>query len=176
MTLFVSLSAGQPENWPMTRANLRALLPEIALPDIPVASAIEAHGFGIFVPEEPPAFDPDTHRISEQPPVRGADGWWHQRWRRVPLTLSEKATRHEEARSQAGQVLREEAQRRITSAYGEASWEDEIALRLRSGSTPDQDNERERLRNVYHGLKTRIETISLTDLRAFDAGADLHWI
>ena len=71
--------------------------------------------------------------------------------------------------------LRTEARQRIARAYGEAEVEDEILLRLRGGSTADQDAEAERLRGVYRALRARMGKMTSDALGAFDCSDDAHW-
>ena len=72
-------------------------------------------------------------------------------------------------------TLRRECHRRITEAYGEATFNEELALRLRNGQTPAQDIERERLRGIYQTLKTSVKTMTRAELEAFDPTDDTHW-
>ena len=74
------------------------------------------------------------------------------------------------------QALRGEGQRRITAAYGAATFEEETALRLRGENAPQQDAERERLRGRYRALKARVEATSTeAQLLAIDVRDQALW-
>ena len=65
--------------------------------------------------------------------------------------------------------LRQAAQHAITAAYGATDWQDEITLRLRSGHTAEQDEERERLRVRYQATKAAISLASsVSELQALE--------
>ena len=78
-------------------------------------------------------------------------------------------------RDRAFDDLREECRSRITLAYGEATSEDEVFLRLRNRQTLEQDAERERLLEVYAGLKDRLGNLSERGLKLFDPTNDRLW-
>ena len=78
-------------------------------------------------------------------------------------------------RPRALRDLRLECKRRITAAYGEAAFDDEMALRLRNGHTLAQDGERDRLRAVYQSLKGQIETAGYETLKTFSVKDDALW-
>lgn len=91
------------------------------------------------------------------------------------VTAAARRASLEGARSAAAERLRVECRSRITSAYGETSWHDEIEARLRGGSTPQQDAERDRLRGRYKALTKTLGAMTSAQLRAFDATDDTYW-
>ena len=72
-------------------------------------------------------------------------------------------------------TLRAEAERRITAAYGETTFDDEVKLRLRAGDTQKQNTERDRLRAIYVTKKGALMAMTLPQLQAFDPTTDSHW-
>ena len=78
-------------------------------------------------------------------------------------------------RPRALRELRRECKRRITAAYGEDSFDDELALRLRNGHTISQDAERDRLRAAYQTIKGQIETASYETLKTFSVQDEALW-
>ena len=72
-------------------------------------------------------------------------------------------------------VLRTECRRRIIEAYGARNAEHEIQKRLRGDTTPEQDTERDRLRQVYRTLKDNLDGMDMAALESFDATDDAHW-
>ena len=71
--------------------------------------------------------------------------------------------------------LRRECRRRIVSAYGAETWEEELEIRLRNDQTAAQDTDRERLRQVYQAEVARVATMTEEQRKAFDPGADTIW-
>lgn len=72
-------------------------------------------------------------------------------------------------------ALKAECKKRITAAYGETSFDEEIALRLRNGQSGAQDTERDRLRAKYQTLKTAIQALDQAGRNAYDVSVDSHW-
>ena len=64
-------------------------------------------------------------------------------------------------------LLHQEATKEIIHAYGANNRDDEINMRLRGSTGPDQDAERDRLRSRYKAVKAEIETA--TDQSTLDA-------
>ena len=71
--------------------------------------------------------------------------------------------------------LKYECQRRIVLQYGADDIQDEILLRLRNEHTPAQDTERDRLRLRYKALVTRVASMDITALEAFNPAEDTLW-
>lgn len=71
--------------------------------------------------------------------------------------------------------LRDEGRERVTAAYEEATFYDEIELRLRHGHTHAQDLAREAVRVRYQTLKTIIEHLNYEGLQAFNVKDDSFW-
>ena len=67
-----------------------------------------------------------------------------------------------QAKDRAIAELHELCRRKITAAYGAASLDDEVLLRLRSGETAKQNTERDRLRNLFRTQKTAINGAATT--------------
>lgn len=68
-----------------------------------------------------------------------------------------------------------DAERRISTAYGEATFKDELQNRLRGNQTPAQDEERDRPRGRYNSLAANVEAMSLAQLQAMDPTNDRYW-
>ena len=58
--------------------------------------------------------------------------------------------------------LHELCQRKITAAYGAASLDDEVLLRLRDGETAAQNTERDRLRTLHRARRDSINAAATT--------------
>ena len=67
-----------------------------------------------------------------------------------------------QAKRRAVGELKTLCQAEITAAYGAASLNDEILLRLRAGETTAQNTERDRLRGLYQTQKTAINAATTT--------------
>ena len=120
----------------------------------------------------PPGFlsnDPRFSTFSARDPEAGPKPSWAQ------IVSAYQVAVPVQARERLNVELRAECHRLITAAYGEVTIGDEILLRLRGGHTEGQDTERDRLRAVYATLKTRIETMTLPQLDAFDPTNYAHW-
>ena len=81
----------------------------------------------------------------------------------------------EEQKTRRG-VARVEATNRITAAYGVDDLIDEIWLRLRNESTPEQDAARDAILGKYRALKATIQASTLEEIHTLDVTADEHWI
>ena len=71
--------------------------------------------------------------------------------------------------------LRSECKRRITAAYGETDFDDEVALRLRGAATAEHNAERDRLRTIYRAHKITIADGKQAVIDAMDIYADATW-
>ena len=69
-----------------------------------------------------------------------------------------------------------EATTRITGAYEQDNFNDEVKLRLGNRQTTEQDEEKDRLRTLYATLKNRINTSTLEELEALDLTDDVIWV
>ena len=67
-----------------------------------------------------------------------------------------------QAKDRAIAELHELCRRKITSAYGALSHEEEVHLRLRRGETTAQNTERDRLRGLFQTQKTAINAATTT--------------
>ena len=80
-----------------------------------------------------------------------------------------------ELKGQLLTIVKQQVRKRINRAYGAESDSDEIYMRMRQEHTPEQDTERERLRQIYARQKELIETSTLPELREYDCASDLVW-
>jgi len=70
------------------------LFPNISFPGILTPELVEEYGFGIYDYQQIPAYDPNTHKVVENEPVKEEEsGIWRQQWEVVELTSEEKAVR-----------------------------------------------------------------------------------
>ena len=83
-----------------------------------------------------------------------------------------------QAKDRAIVELHELCRRKITAAYGAASLDDEVLLRLRDGETAAQNTERDRLRGRFQTQKTAINgaaTTAAVESLLTAALADAFW-
>ena len=94
------------------------------------------------------------------------------------LTAAVASAELAQAKGRAVAELHELCRRKITSAYGALSHEEEVHLRLRRGETAAQNTERDRLRNLFQTQKTAINgaaTTAAVESLLTPALADSFW-
>ena len=104
--------------------------------------------------------------------------WGNLGWEGVatkPTWVAIQAQAAEQRRLDFPVRLRDEARRRISAAYGEATFEGEIELRLRGGHTEAQDAERDRLRTVYKAQVAAVAAMTPAEIIVYDPAADSLW-
>ena len=94
-------------------------------------------------------------------------------WEMLEGALDKK--RFREAKEEKLKELDEITTMRICQAYGCSNFNDELKLRLRGGQTQAQDDERDRLRAVYHVVKAQLKPLRMSEVKDFDLEAKSLW-
>ena len=121
----------------------------------------------------PPGFlfnDPRFSAFSIPDPEAGSKPSWND------IVKAWKQSQPMNLRADKLAELNLEATTRITRAYGESNFDDEIKLRLGNRHTSKQDQERDRLKALHGTLRDSINISTLEELEALDIADDAIWV